>query len=588
MTTLIVLLGLGIYVGLYLTYGRKVARDVVKASDDQPTPANRLFDGVDYIPARREVLIGHHFASIAGAAPIVGPAVAMVWGWLLGLLWVWFGNVFIGAIHDYLSLMASVRYDGKSVQFVASDLLGRRTGDAFYVIVFFLLVLVVAAFAAIVGGMFVRNGEIATAYLLKIVAALILGVLLYRTKMNFGLASLIGIVMLVGAIWLGSLFPIVASYNTWMAVFFFYIIFASALPVNVLLQPRDYLNSFLLYAGLVLGGVGAVVAFHGFEVPMASGFAPVLFSGKATPFWPAITLVIACGALSGFHALVASGTTSKQLKKESDGLAVGMGSMFMEGFLSTIVIVSIAGFGYTALRHAAAVAKLPMTLTVDNWGQAFGSTTAALHLGGANLFVQSYSDMVNSTWVGYLVPSVFLTILAGMWVASFAMTTLDTANRLGRYALTEIVAPLQTSAPAVYNLLANRWVASLIPAGLGIYLAWSGSWLVIWGSFAAANQLIASVALLTAAAYVAKRLKSRFSAAALIPALLLWVTVTVGTIWYLAVVMPADIAKHPGPGWTQAVMLAIMLILNFVFIYDFARSYWGKEHAPPHAAVAKA
>ena len=589
MTTLIVLLGVGIYLALYFTYGRKVERDVVKASDAQNPPSARLFDGIDYVPARREVLIGHHFASIAGAAPIVGPAVAMVWGWLPGLLWVWFGNIFIGAIHDYLALMSSVRYDGKSIQFVARDLLGRRTGNSFYVIVFILLVLVVAAFAAIVGGMFVRSGETASAYIFKIISALILGVLLYRSKMNFGLASAIGVLMLIGAIWLGSIYPVAASYNTWMVVFFFYIIIASALPVNVLLQPRDYLNSFLLYAGLLLGLVAAVFSLRAFEIPMFSGFSPILMSGKATPFWPAITLVIACGALSGFHALVASGTTSKQLKKETDGLPIGMGSMLLEGFLSTVVIVAIAGFGYTALRNAAAGASVPFALTMENWATAFTSTTGAAKLGGANLFVQSYTDMVASTWLSYISP-VFIKIIAGMWVASFAMTTLDTANRLGRYTLTELVAPLQQSAPAVYNVIANRWVASLIPAALGIYLAWSGQWLVIWGAFGAANQLIASVALLTAAAYVAKRLQSRFSAVALVPALLLWVTVTAGTLWMLAVVMPASIASKPVPGWTVAVMLAIMLVLNFVFIFDFSRSYWGKAPRPsaPPVQAAKA
>ena len=209
------------------------------------------------------MLFGHHFASIAGAAPIIGPAVAICWGWLPGLLWVWFGNAFIGAVHDYLALMASVRYDGKSIQFVASDLMGKRTGNAFYWIVFFLLILVVAAFAAIIGGMFVRTPEIASSYCWKILAALILGVLMYRVKMNFGAATGIGILMLITAIWLGTLTPLKASYGVWMWVFFVYIIVAAAIPVNVLLQPRDYLNSFLLYAGLIIGFIAAALYVQG-------------------------------------------------------------------------------------------------------------------------------------------------------------------------------------------------------------------------------------------------------------------------------------------------------------------------------------
>jgi carbon starvation protein len=571
MTTLIIFCGFFIYFVLYLTYGKKLEHDVVKASNDQPTPSHRLYDGVDYIPARKEVLLGHHFASIAGAAPIIGPALAICWGWAPALLWVWLGNIFIGAVHDYLSLMASVRYDGKSVQFVATDLIGKRTGYAFYWIVFFLLVLVVAAFSAILGGMFVRTPAIASAYLYKIIAALILGVLIYRVKMNFGLATIIGIAMLGFAIWLGTVTPIKASYMTWMWVFFVYIIVAAAIPVNVLLQPRDYLNSWLLYAGLVLGFAAAVFAFKGFEVPAFAGFSPVLLGGKPTPFWPAIPLVIACGSLSGFHSLVASGTSSKQLDKESDGLLIGYGAMFLEGFLSTIVVVSIAGFGYAALKTAAAAKAMAFTLNASNWGATFTIISGKLGLSQANLFVQSYADMVGSTWLSFI-PTIYVKVLAGMWVASFAMTTLDTTNRLARYCLSEMAAPLKESAQGLYTFITNRWVASVIPAAIGIYLAASGNWLVIWGSFGAANQLIASIALMTGAAYVAKKLKSGFANAAVIPAWLLWITVTAGLFWFIIEVQPGAIAAKPAPGWSVMVILLVMFVLNFLFVFDFVKS----------------
>ncbi|MBN2177994.1 MAG: carbon starvation protein A [Deltaproteobacteria bacterium] len=570
MTTLIIVIGFLIYLILYFTYGKKLERDVVMASDNNEAPSQRLYDGVDYISARKEVLFGHHFASIAGAAPIIGPALAICWGWAPALLWVWFGNIFIGAVHDYLSLMASVRYDGKSVQFVATDLMGKRTGYAFYWIVFFLLILVVAAFAAIVGKMFVGTdgGAIASSYIFKIVAALILGVLLYRVKLNFGVATIIGIIMLAGAIWLGVQFPVTMTYMTWMWVFFFYIIIAAAIPVNVLLQPRDYLNSWLLYAGLILGFIAAIFAFRGFEVPAFSTFSPVLLGGKPTPFWPAIPLVIACGSLSGFHSLVASGTTSKQLDKESSGLFIGYGAMFTEGFLSTIVVVSIAGFGYTALQTAGVTTE---TLNPGNWGAMFTKTSASVKLSAANLFVQSYTDMVGTTWLGFI-PTKFVKVIAGMWVASFAMTTLDTTNRLARYCLSEMALPFKEKAEGLYNILTNRWVASIIPAAIGIWLAASGNWLIIWGSFGAANQLIASIALMTGAAFVAKKLKSSFVNAAVIPAWLLWITVTAALVWFIAVVQPGAIAAKPGRGWTVMVILVIMLILNFVFIADFIRT----------------
>ncbi len=568
MTTVIIVIGFALYLLLYFTYGKKIERDVLKVSDDNKAPSETLYDGVDYIPARRAVLFGHHFASIAGAAPIIGPAIAICWGWLPGLLWVWFGNAFIGAVHDYLALMSSVRYDGKSVQFVASDLIGKRTGTAFYWIVFFLLILVVAAFAAIIGGMFVRTPEISSAYAWKIFAALILGTLIYRVKMNFTVATIIGIIMLALAIFLGTKTPITASYGVWMWVFFFYIIVAAAIPVNVLLQPRDYLNSFLLYAGLLVGFVAAIFAIKGFEIPVFSSFSPVLLGGKPTPFWPAIPLVIACGSLSGFHALVASGTSSKQLTKETDALAIGYGAMFTEGFLSTIVIVSIAGFGYTALKNAGVT---PEALNFGNWAAAFTKVSASVKLSAANLFVQSYTDMVAATWLNFI-PGIYVKVIAGMWVASFAMTTLDTTNRLGRYCLVEMLAPLKDRATGLHNVLTNRWVASVIPAAIGIWLAASGNWLVIWGSFGAANQLIASIALMTGAAYVAKRMKSAFANIAVIPAWLLWITVTAGIVWFIFNVQIDAIAKRPGPGWTIMVLLVVMFVLNFVFIYDFIKS----------------
>jgi carbon starvation protein len=319
---------------------------------------------------------------------------------------------------------------------------------------------------------------------------------------------------------------------------------------------------------LALGFLGAVFAFKGFEVPAFSSFSPVLLGGKPTPFWPAIPLVIACGSLSGFHSLVASGTTSKQLAKESDALFIGYGAMFTEGFLSTIVIVAIAGFGYTALKNAGVDAE---TLNADNWGAMFTKASASVGLSKANLFVQSYADMVNATWLAFL-PTKIVKIVAGMWVASFAMTTLDTTNRLARYCLSEMALPLKDKAEGLYSLLTNPWVASVIPAAIGIWLAASGNWLVIWGSFGAANQLIASIALMAGAAYVAKKLKSNFANSAVIPAWILWVTVTAAIVWFVIMVQPGAIANKPLTGWTVMVILCIMLVLNLMFIWDFVKS----------------
>ncbi len=588
-TTVVIIVGFLIYVGLYFTYGKKIERDVVRASDEIDTPSKRLYDGIDYVPAHRAVLFGHHFSSIAGAGPLVGPAMAMCWGWLPGLLWVWFGNVLIGSVHDYLALMASVRYDGKSVQFVATDLISKRTGTAFYWIVFFLLILVVAAFANIIATIFVKTPEISGASIYMTIAAIILGLLMYRAKMNLPIATIIGIVLMIIAIWMATFLPVPASYEVWMVVLFIYIIIAAAIPVNVLLQPRDYLNSFLLYFGIVIGFIAAIVTFRGFEVPAVTTFSPILLGGKPTPFWPAIPLVIACGSLSGFHSLVASGTSSKQLSKESDGLFVGYGAMFTEGFLSTLIICAIGGFGYTVIKDAhaaqaaAAAAKAaadaaagavaaapPLALTLDNWGDFYTKVTGALKLSAPNMIIESFAKMVAASFLAFI-PTKVVKIIAGLWISAFALTTLDTTNRIARYCLVEMLAPLKNTAEAAYGILTNRWTASLIPAAIGIYLAWSKQFTILWPSFSAANQLIAAIALMTGAAFVAKKMKSKFAVMAVAPAWVLWVTVTFAIIWFMWVVMPGAIAKAPGQGWTVQIIMGIMLLLNILFIVDFVK-----------------
>ncbi|NPA16099.1 MAG: carbon starvation protein A, partial [Deferribacteres bacterium] len=224
--SVIVVVGLVLYFLLYKLYGGYLARDVVKVSDE-PTPAVRLYDGVDFVPANKYVLFGHHFASIAGAGPIVGPAIGIAWGWLPALLWVWLGNIFIGAVHDYLSLMSSVRYDGHSVQWVAGRVIKRRTGYIFALFIFFVLILVVAAFASVLGKVFVKQPAVPTAYLIKIIGAFILGALLYRMRVNLALGTVFAIGWLALSIFLGKFYPIKAAYHVWMIVFFFYIIIAA-------------------------------------------------------------------------------------------------------------------------------------------------------------------------------------------------------------------------------------------------------------------------------------------------------------------------------------------------------------------------
>ncbi len=558
--SVVIVVGLALYVFLYWVYGRFLQNKVVQVSE-RPTPAVRLYDGVDFVPANKYVLFGHHFASIAGAAPIVGPAIALAWGWVPALLWVWLGNIFIGAVHDYLSLMSSVRYDGHSVQWVAGRVIKKRTGYIFAWFIFFVLILVVAAFGAVLGKIFVKIPAVPSAYIFKIMAGLILGVLLYRIKLDFRLSTVIGIAMLVAAIILGEKFPVKATYNTWMVVFFFYIIIAAALPVQVLLQPRDYLNAWLLVGGLVLGGAAVIVSFKPITIPMATVFSAPLIAGKPTPFWPVIPLIVACGSLSGFHALVASGTSSKQLSREIDGLFVGYGSMLTEGFLSTLVVACIGAYGMSLM-------KPEVLQSLGTGGAQFANhyMKAVKSLGGpVGIFAKSYGA-VTSTVLG--LPKTFMVILASMWVASFAMTTLDTTNRLARYTFAEILEPVKDAVPAFYSLMTNRWVASAVPAAIGIGLAWSGAWTIIWPAFGGANQMLASIALMTAAAWVI-RVQKRSGWMVLGPALFLWVTVTLALVWYLFVAVPTFMAKNPVQAYALGIMVVVMLLLNLILIYDY-------------------
>ena len=575
MSALIVLIGAIIYLVSYFTYGKALEKNVVKVDTKRETPAVRLRDNVDYMPANKFVLFGHHFASIAGAGPIAGPAIAMVWGWLPSILWVWFGNLFIGSVHDYLSLMASVRYDGKSIQWVAGKIMGERTKTVFELYVLFAMILVIAAFMATFTSLASKSPQILTGTVLFIVIAVIEGLILYRTKIPFNLATIIGVIMLVLTIFIAFKWPFIniTSPHTLYLLQFIYIVFAAALPVWILLQPRDYLNSFLLYAGLALGLVGAIISFRGFTWPAFTTFSARAVGGQPSPFWPTVPLVIACGALSGFHSIVGSGTTSKQLDKEINGLFVGYGAMFTEGFLSTIVITSIGAFGLEVLGAAAAkVTELGIDMAQLTAGGAYlgnNYVKAANAVGGTlAVFTKSYGMMLNKA---IAIPATFGATFAGLWVSAFVMTTLDTTNRLGRYAWTELWEPVKNTSAGLYAFLSNRWVASIVVAAIGLWLAWGNTYTVLWAGFAGTNQLLASIAMLTAAAWVKNVQKAgRWALAVVIPAIFLWITVFVALVWYLFKVVPTLAAATKVPMY---IFTIVMLFLDIVLVAQFFVSY---------------
>jgi len=565
MTAAVIVAAFLLYFLMYRTYGKGFERKLIAASSDRETPAHRMYDGVDYVPANRYVLFGHHFASIAGAAPIVGPAIAMAWGWLPALLWVWLGNVFIGAVHDYLSLMASVRHDGHSIQYISGKLMSKRTGYIFELFVFLALILVIAAFSAVIGSIFVKIPAASTASAFFILAAVITGWLLYRSPLSFQAATLVGLGLLLLSILLGARLPIKLPYRSWLVLLWLYIIIASSLPVWTLLQPRDYLNSYLLWAGLLVGGVSLILAFSGFKTPSFTSFAAPVIAGTPSPFWPTVPLIIACGSLSGFHSLVASGTTSKQLDKEIDGLFIGYGAMFTEGFLSTIVIASIAAFGLLALGD------LGQTLSgIKAFGNHYVETIGKIG-GPIGIFSKSYGIAVNKA---LRLPLETVVIFANLWVVSFALTTLDTTNRLGRFAWTEILEPLRKKSASLYRILSNKWIASLFVATLGIWLAWGGAWKVIWPAFGGTNQMLASIALMTVSLWVVKELKAnlRQRLQVIIPAFLLWGTVLAALLWYLLAAIPVYHAKNPTQSYLIGGIVVIEIILNLMLLTEYFRA----------------
>jgi len=594
-TGIVVLIGAIFYLFFYFTYGKSLERNVVKADPKRETPAVRLRDNVDYVPANKFVLFGHHFASIAGAGPIVGPAIAVVWGWLPALLWVWFGNLLIGSVHDYLALMASVRYDGKSIQWVAGELMGKDIKYVFELYVYFAMVLVIAAFMGVFGPLANSTPEILTASLLFMVAALIEGQLLYKTKLPFWLSSTIGVILTILSIWLGFVFPWKVSLNALYWGQFIYIILAASLPVWFLLQPRDYLNSYILWGGVIIGTIAALIAFKQFNWPAYTSWsANVVAPTVPSPFWPTIPLVIACGALSGFHSIVGSGTSSKQLDNELSGLFVGYGAMFMEGMLSTIVITSIAGFGLgviqgfadkiTQAKPGLDVAQLTNPSYMAQYGNLIINLKTAdgkAIVGGAGgLFTKSFGALLNAA---YGVPNKVGTTLGGLWLSAFVLTTLDTTNRLARYAFQELVEPLKGVSKGLHDFLANRWIASIIAAALGFFLIAKGgnAYTALWAGFAGTNQMLASIALLTGASW-AKRVQKASGgtlALVLVPAMFLWITVFVALIWYLIKVVPTQTAAiKPILG----AFVVVEIILAVYLLVGFFRSY-NKEYKPATA-----
>lgn len=454
----LVLISVVVFIAAYATYGAFLAKkwgiDVKRK-----TPAHTLNDGVDYIPAKAPVLLGHHFSSIAGAGPIVGPIGAAIFGWVPVFLWIIIGSIFFGGVHDMGALFASVRHDGKSLGEVIGANMGTAGKKLFNVFAWLTLLLVVAAFTNIVANTFVSVPEAATASVLFIVVAVGFGVFVYRRGVSLSIGSIVGVALLVLCIWLGQQFPISLSKETWMFILLGYIFVASVTPVWILLQPRDYLNSFLLYAMLIGGLVGIFISNPSLELDAMTGFN---VDGKW--LFPMLFVTVACGAISGFHSLVGSGTTSKQLDSEKDVKLVGYGSMLIEGVLAVIALITVA---YITKEKAAE----------------FASPIATFSSGLGN-FMSSFG-----------LPAKVGTSFTALAISAFALTSLDTATRLARFIFQEAFSSSDNTMKPAAKVITNRFVATGITVAVGGALAFKG-WQEIWPIFGSANQLLSAIALL--------------------------------------------------------------------------------------------
>jgi len=452
------------FIFAYRFYAKRL-EDLWQIDPKRATPAYSKYDSVDYIPAKNWlVLFGHHFASIAGAGPIIGPVIAvMLWGWLPALLWVVIGTIFIGGVHDFGSLITSVREGGSSVADIAQHVVSRRAKIIFSIFIWLTLILVIAVFAWLCADTFVKEPKIVLPSLGLIPVAMLVGYLLYNLRVNTILATIFGLLALVGLIVLGNALPIGGSLTIWLIVLFVYCFFASVLPVNILLQPRDYLSSFLLFFGVGIGYIGLLL------------FRPVItmpyyYSWSSTEgyLWPALFVTVACGAVSGFHTLIASGTSSKQIANERQAKRIGYGGMVTEGLVAVLAIIS------TAILF-----------------KSKGDFNAILKVNGPiGLFGDGYG-VITKGILGQHGKFIAITILN-----AFILTTLDSATRIARY-LTEELFKIN-----------NRYYSTILIIIISFGLALSGKWSKIWPAFGAANQLVAALALFVLTCWLLSKKKS--------------------------------------------------------------------------------
>jgi carbon starvation protein len=503
MLTTIFLFSVAVILSGYIFYGGYIEKQL-KINFKKKTPAHIQRDDIDFVPAPMPVLFGHHFSSIAGAGPVVGPIIAaMAFGWLPALVWVLLGGIFIGGVHDYSALVASIRHQGRSIAELANKYLDKRIYKLFLLFIWLTLIYVLTVFIDLTSATFVSDGTVASASLQFMVLAVGFGFCLYRLKVPTLWASLIFVPLTFFSVYLGQIFPVHAAFQVlgsygkfWNMILIVYCYAASILPVWILLQPRDYLSSFLLYASILAGVVGICLGRFAINYPAFTGWT----SPEGTMF-PFLFVIVACGAISGFHAIVAGGTTSKQIAHKKDAKPIAFGGMLVETLVAVIALGTIMMF----TRNDVLTVKQPMVI--------YGNGIA-----------QFLSLLGIPAQIGYS-----MGLLA---LSTFILTTLDTATRLGRYIFEEFfnikhkaIRYLSTLAtllmPTIFSLMTLKNAQGTpIPV-----------WQAIWPVFGTSNQLLAALTLLVLSVWLSKsKLKNWFT---IIPMLFMFVI----TLWALALLL---------------------------------------------------
>ncbi len=585
----------------YNTYGKWLARKIFELNPDAVVPSIEMEDGCDYVPTNKSIVFGHHFTSIAGTGPIVGPAVAIMWGWVPALLWVLFGSILIGAVHDFGALVVSLRNRGQTIGDVAGRLIHPRVRILFLTILLFALWIVLAIFGLVIAKVFTMFPASILPVFLQIPIAVLIGLWLHRKGANILLPSIMALGVMYLTVWLGAggggaVGEWVVGLNTklsgwsvgtWTAILLAYCFVASVLPVWTLLQPRDYINSLQLIATLALVMIGLVTAgmFGVNGEPLVMVAPAVEWSpANAPPILPFLFITIACGAISGFHCLVSSGTTSKQLKCESDAQFVAYGSMLTEGFLAVIVILAVgAGIGFGWAGHNEMMGTALWSNIYGDWNTANG---LAIKVGA---FVAGSSNFIAAMGIE---ATLAITIMAVM-VASFAGTTLDTATRLQRYVVQELgrtvgdsMPPMRPLAKPFTNMyfatgfaVVSAFVLAAIPLGEAEW-GWSSvgmGAMALWPMFGATNQLLGGLAFLVISFWLWRRRKPVWFAA--VPA-------------FFMLVMPAWAMLSQVGAWYEkkqfvlvfvavtTVLLEIWMVVEAVLVWPKAKGVL-EEKLPP-------